>query len=57
LYHASLLSMTVSRLEPDGVLIEVEAVAVLPLALGQDPNPGSGSINQFYAATARPGCA
>jgi reactive intermediate/imine deaminase len=34
-------AVQVSRLEPDGVLIEIEAVAVLPLAPGQDTNPGS----------------
>jgi reactive intermediate/imine deaminase len=35
-------AVQVSRLEPDGVLIEIEAVAVLPLAPGQHPDPGSG---------------
>jgi reactive intermediate/imine deaminase len=35
-------AVEVSRLEPDGVLIEIEAVAVLALAPGENPNPGSG---------------
>jgi enamine deaminase RidA (YjgF/YER057c/UK114 family) len=34
-------AVEVSRLEPDGVLIEVEAVAALPLAAGENPNAGS----------------
>jgi reactive intermediate/imine deaminase len=35
-------AVEVSRLEPDGVLIEIEAVAVLPLAPGHNPDPGRG---------------
>jgi enamine deaminase RidA (YjgF/YER057c/UK114 family) len=31
-------AVQVSRLEPDGILIEIEAVAVLPLAPGQSPS-------------------
>jgi enamine deaminase RidA (YjgF/YER057c/UK114 family) len=34
-------AVEVSRLEPDGVLIEIEAVAALPPAPGQNLNPGS----------------
>jgi enamine deaminase RidA (YjgF/YER057c/UK114 family) len=35
-------AVEVPRLEPDGVLIEIEAIAVLSLAPGQIPNHGSG---------------